>query len=105
MTFKGVELTGVKSLQEFGIEELSVVDLEVRSQERIKVEVETQNGRKISLSIDPGCLTEELKAKVAEKEKINIEQFELFFEGQELEEGMRIADYDIGHLSVLQMGR
>lgn len=65
--------------------------------------VKTLTGKTVSIEIEEGESIEDVKAKIAEKEGIPVEQQRLIFGGQQLQDAKTIDDYDIGDDSTLHL--
>jgi ubiquitin len=65
--------------------------------------VKTLTGKTVSIEVEEGESIEDVKAKIAEKEGIPVEQQRLIFGGQQLQDSKTIDDYDMGDDATLHL--
>jgi len=65
--------------------------------------VKTLTGKTVSIEIEEGESIEDVKAKIAEKEGIPVEQQRIIFGGQQLQDGKTVDDYNIGDDATLHL--
>ena len=65
--------------------------------------VKTLSGKTISVDVEPDESVESLKAKIAEKEGVPVDQQRLIFGGKQLDSLKSLSDYDIDDDSTLHL--
>ena len=100
----GSVLDDSKSLTEYEIDDESVLDLYLRSSDRIQVFIKTVSGRLIPLNLVPTDIVFDVKKAIQEQEE-NIHPYlqKLVFAGEILEDNRILSDYGIRKESVIHL--
>lgn len=68
-----------------------------------QIEVKTLTGKTVQLDVSGTDTVQSVKQQIADKEAIPVEQQRLIFSGKQLEDDMRLRDYNIEASSVLHL--
>merc|ERR1712060_15152 len=69
----------------------------------MQIYVKTLTGKTITVDVEPGDKTEDVKKKLQEKEGVPPEQMRLISDGKQLEDGRTLADYNIQSESTITL--
>lgn len=95
LTFAGRELEDHCTLNDYSIQKESTLNLDLILPNVVQIVVKMPAGKTIKLNMESNCSTDALKQKIMEKEGASTEQQRLFCEGEELESGRTLKDYNI----------
>ena len=97
LTFDGNQLEDGRTLSDYNIQENSTLRLE----RKMQIYVRLLRGRTFAMSVLENTTVAKVKTKIQDEVGIPFHDQQLVFEGMWLEDGRKMYDYDIQHMSVL----
>ena len=105
LIFAGKELQDEQTLSDFNIQHESTLRcLLFWPIEGYQIFVKTPTGKTITLEVEASDTIENVKTKIRHESKLGIPmpQQQIFFNGQQLEDGKTLSDYNVQHKNTLQ---
>ena len=93
----------IKTLADYGIKDEDKLGLRRRTRGDIQIFVETFGGHTITLDINPDDTVKDVKRKIEYEERIPLDQQKLLFDGNELENGQKLSDYNVQNQNILDL--
>jgi len=103
LSFAGKHLQDQRTLADYNIQKESTLRLELRPRGSMNIVVRLPTRKFIKLGVKPSASGKHLKMLIAHKEGLPPTSQRLYFEGQELEDGRVVSDYNIQEGSELQL--
>ncbi|OEU12432.1 ubiquitin-domain-containing protein [Fragilariopsis cylindrus CCMP1102] len=103
LIFGGQQLQDSKTIDDYDMGDDATLHLVLRLRGGMQLFVKTLTGKTVSIEVEEGESIEDVKAKIAEKEGIPVEQQRLIFGGQQLQDSKTIDDYDMGDDATLHL--
>ncbi|KAJ8005672.1 hypothetical protein DPEC_G00120360 [Dallia pectoralis] len=92
-----------KTLSDYGLHSGSKVMVLVITAPPTQVFLKNEKGQTHTYEVEPGETVTKFKAKVENKEGVQVDQQRLIHEGRQLEDGKKLEDYGIRNHSTIQL--
>lgn len=103
LLFTGKELEDGETLNDYGVQRGSVLQMKILPKNLVEIFIETLYGKAFVLKFDSSNTIETVKIEIQKREGISHDQIRLFFAGIELENSQTLISYNIENQSMLHM--
>lgn len=92
-----------KTLSSYGLQPGARVSLLITQQTKIEVTLRNEKGKISTYDVEPNEVVRNLKTKVERREGVPVSQQRLLHQSRDMEDGMRLSDYGVTHLSSIDL--